>query len=557
MSAFQPSIFNWRPTIEDLKQIPNTIVNFNFNITNNKSRSKRASEIDSSLAEPAQPAPKKKKVKQAFITATSPPSRKQKRRVRNGRRMRRSHPIDKKLAPPAIFRCLPIDINETIAPPKEAKPTASRNKKRRADDSMNEMGASAQKKKVVVDANDDMDIDCNKEPNDYFMSSSSEEEEESLAGTFFLPETPMDFFYSSSDSDEESSLESTTRQDWVARMSRDDAATIILAFARGFSNRTMKPRARKQQAELDTTATTSAEDVSFSNEFTEEEANDGDVGGVVDEDAIELAPHGNIVEEGDCDIADEDDSDADTATSTEDQSSLSNDTTVEEANNGDEESSLESTTRQDWVARMSRDDAATIIQAFARGFSNRTMKPTARKQQAELDTTATTSAEDVSFSNEFTEEEANDGDVGGVVDEDAIELAPHGNIVEEGDCDIADEDDSDADTATSTEDQSSLSNDTTVEEANNGDSGASLEVGEVNEQVSNILSHIISTVERKERKERSYLREKARIESTLDEIIGLDPLGVDKSLGYEVVVEGYFGVLIAVGVVLLSSRNGK
>ena len=41
------------------------------------------------------------------------------------------------------------------------------------------------------------------------------------------------------------------------------------------------------------------------------------------------------------------------------------------------------------------------------------------------------------------------------------------------------------------------------------------------------------------------------------EIIGLDPLGVDKSLGYEVVVEGYFGVLIAVGVVLLSSRNGK
>mmetsp|Transcript_30766 Transcript_30766/g.48220 ORF Transcript_30766/g.48220 Transcript_30766/m.48220 type:complete len:436 (+) Transcript_30766:155-1462(+) len=384
MSAFQPSIFNWRPTIEDLKQIPNTIVNFNFNITNNKSRSKRASEIDSSLAEPAQPAPKKKKVKQAFITATSPPSRKQKRRVRNGRRMRRSHPIDKKLAPPAIFRCLPIDINETIAPPKEAKPTASRNKKRRADDSMNEMGASAQKKKVVVDANDDMDIDCNKEPNDYFMSSSSEEEEESLAGTFFLPETPMDmdFSYSSSDSDEESSLESTTRQDWVARMSRDDAATIILAFARGFSNRTMKPRARKQQAELDTTATTSAEDVSFSSEFTEEEANDGDVGGVVDEDAIELAPHGNIVEEGDCDIADEDDSDADTATST--------------------------------------------------------------------------------------------------------------------------------------EDQSSLSNDTTVEEANNGDSGASLEVGEVNEQVSNILSHIISTVERKERKERSYLREKARIESTLD-----------------------------------------
>lgn len=97
-------------------------------------------------------------------------------------------------------------------------------------------------------------------------------------------------------------------------------------------------------------------------------------------------------------------------------------------------------------------------------------------------------------------------DVGGVVDEDAIELAPHGNAVEEGDRNIADEDDSDADTATSTEDQSSFSNDTTVEEANNGDSGASFEVGEVNEQVSNVLSQIISTVERKERKERSYLR---------------------------------------------------
>jgi len=78
----------------------------------------------------------------------------------------------------------------------------------------------------------------------------------------------------------------------------------------------VKPRARPQ-AELDTTthgqewemeeeedndvdyATTSAEDVSFSSEFTEEEANDGDVGGVVDEDEIELAPRGKALEEKD------------------------------------------------------------------------------------------------------------------------------------------------------------------------------------------------------------------------------------------------------------------
>jgi hypothetical protein len=56
-------------------------------------------------------------------------------------------------------------------------------------------------------------------------------------------------------------------------------------------------------------ATTSAEDVSFSSAFSEEEANYGDVGGVVDEDAIELAPHGNAVEEGDRNIADEEEED--------------------------------------------------------------------------------------------------------------------------------------------------------------------------------------------------------------------------------------------------------
>lgn len=412
--AFLPGIFKWRPPIEVQKNIPNIIVN--FNITTNNSRSKRAasSEIDS-LAEPA---PKKKKVNQAIITATSPPSRKQRRRCRNGRR-KRSHSIDEIGAPPAIFAHKGVPINETIAPPKQAKPTASRNKKRQADDSMNEMGASAQKKKVVVDANADMDIDCNKEPNDYYMSSSSEEEEESLAGTFFLPETPMDYSDSSSESDEESSLESTTRQDWVAPMSRDGAATIIQAFARGFSIRTMKPRARPQ-AELDTTT--------YGQEWEMEEEEDNDV---------------------------------------------------------------------DY---------------------------------------ATTSAEDVSFSSEFTEEEANDGDVGGVVDEDEIELAPQGKAVEEKDeiekevvadnvqpqveFDIAIA--SDADTATSTEDASSFSNTTVeeanddVEEANDDDSGASLESGEVNEQVSNVLSQIISAVERKERKQRSFFREKARIESTLD-----------------------------------------
>ena len=458
--AFNPSIFNYRASIEATKNIPNAIVNFNNNSNNKRAASsegdsknipkvtvnfnnnKRAGD---SLPEPAtkkvKPAlasaePATKKVKPAL--ASAPVLRKQKRRSRNGRR-KRSHSIDENGAPPAIFAHKGKPTNATIASTtnevKEAT-APTRNKKRgRSDDATNEMGAPAQKKKVAQQQSTSTavaaKVDFNQEPKNYYYCSSSSDDgwcysssdEGSLAGLSF----------SSSSEDEESSVESTSRQDWVAGMSKDHAATILQAFARGFSIRTMKPRA-KPQVELTTTTTN----------------------------------HG-----------------------------------------------------QQWEMEEEGED--------------------------DVDYTATTSTEDASFfSNETTEEEANDGEVGGVefdivsdadtatsggdVHEDAIELAPQGKDVEEGDeiekevvadnrvkppqveFDIA----SDADTATSTEGASSLS-DTTVEEANDGDSsGASLDAGEVNEQFSNVLSQLVSAVKKKERKQRSYLREKARILSSLD-----------------------------------------
>ena len=476
--AFQPPIFKFRASFEVLENIPNTIINFknnSFNFNNSSSSSsssKRAAFSESnSSAEPAT-----KRVKSIIPTPTQAAPkvlRKKKCRSYNGRK-KRSPSIDENEAPPAIFAHKPKATDATTAPTKvtvTATATASRsrahvpNKKRRSDDSMNEieMGAPLQRKKIAqqqsadepvqsdvpifrhggytaaakVDSNADMQVDSNQETTDYYCSSSSDED--SLAGLSFLPDTPMD--YSSESDSEEGSLESTSRQDWDARMSNDDAATIIQAFIRGNSTRTMKPRARPQ-AEL---ATNHGQEW----EMEEEDDNHVDYAATSTEDAsssIETATEeeADFLSQTSGEMEEEDDNDADTATST--------DTTVEEAN---------------------------------------------------------------------------DGDVGGVVDEDAIELAPQGKAVEEGDeredevvadnrvqpqlefdvaHNTADEDDKDA----------SSSSDTTVEEANDGDSGASLEAEEVNEQISNVLAQTISAVERRERKERSYLREKARLECTLD-----------------------------------------